>query len=134
MPGFPGVDFIEFDALLNDEERLVRQTARQFVDEQILPIIEKYNREGHFPMQLVPQLGELGFFGASLHGYGCAGMSNVGYGLVMQELERGDSGLRSFVSVQSALVMYPIHAYGVQRKKTSGCPRCRPAKRWDALG
>ena len=112
MPGFPGVDFIEFDSLLNDEERLVRQTARQFVDEQILPIIEKHNREATFPMHLVPQLGELGFFGANLHGYGCAGMSNVAYGLVMQELERGDSGLRSFVTVQSALVMYPIHAYG----------------------
>ncbi len=131
MPGFPGVDFIEFDALLNDEERLVRQTARQFVDEQILPIIEKYNREGHFPKQLVPQLGELGFFGASLHGYGCAGMSNVGYGLVMQELERGDSGLRSFVSVQSALVMYPIHAYGSPAQKDKWLPKMQTG---EALG
>ncbi|HXN63994.1 MAG TPA: acyl-CoA dehydrogenase family protein [Candidatus Acidoferrales bacterium] len=131
MPGFPGVDFIEFDALLNDEERLVRQTARQFVDEQILPIIEKYNREGHFPKQLVPQLGELGFFGASLHGYGCAGMSNVGYGLVMQELERGDSGLRSFVSVQSALVMYPIHAYGSPTQKDKWLPKMQTG---EALG
>ncbi len=131
MPGFPGVDFIEFDALLNDEERLVRQTARQFVDEQILPIIEKCNREGHFPKQLVPQLGELGFFGASLHGYGCAGMSNVGYGLVMQELERGDSGLRSFVSVQSALVMYPIHAYGSPAQKDTWLPKMQTG---EALG
>jgi glutaryl-CoA dehydrogenase len=131
MPGFPGVDFIEFDALLNDEERLVRQTARQFVDEQILPIIEKYNREGHFPKQLVPQLGELGFFGASLHGYGCVGMSNVGYGLVMQELERGDSGLRSFVSVQSALVMYPIHAYGSPAQKDKWLPKMQTG---EALG
>ncbi len=131
MPGFPGVDFIEFDALLNDEERLVRQTARQFVDEQILPIIEKYNREGNFPRQLVPQLGELGFFGASLHGYGCVGMSNVGYGLVMQELERGDSGLRSFVSVQSALVMYPIHAYGSPAQKDKWLPKMQTG---EALG
>jgi glutaryl-CoA dehydrogenase len=125
------VDFIEFDALLNDEERLVRQTARQFVDEQILPIIEKYNREGNFPRQLVPQLGELGFFGASLHGYGCVGMSNVGYGLVMQELERGDSGLRSFVSVQSALVMYPIHAYGSPAQKDKWLPKMQTG---EALG
>ena len=134
MPGFPGVDFIEFDALLNDEELLARQTARQFVDEQIMPIIEKYNREGHFPRQLVPQLGELGFFGASLEGYGCAGMSNVGYGLVMQELERGDSGLRSFVSVQSALVMYPIHAYGSPAEKDKWLPKMQTGKRWAASG
>jgi glutaryl-CoA dehydrogenase len=117
MAGFPGVDFIDFDSLLNDEEKLVRQTARQFVDQEVLPIIEKHNREATFPVHLVPQLGELGFFGASLSGYGCAGMSNVAYGLVMQELERGDSGIRSFVSVQSALVMYPIHAYGSDPQK-----------------
>ena len=111
MP-FPGVDFLEIDPLLNDDERLVRQTAREFVDREVLPIIEKHNREATFPMHLVPQMAELGFFGANLSGYGCAGMSNVAYGQVMQELERGDSGLRSFVSVQSALVMYPIHAFG----------------------
>src|SRR5712692_6607808 len=99
MPAFPGVDFIELDSLLSDEEKLVRRTARQFVDEQVLPIIEKHNREGSFPMQLLPQVAEMGFFGANLKGYGCAGMSNVDYGLVMEELERGDSGLRSFVSV-----------------------------------
>ena len=110
MPPFPGVDFLDFDSLLSDEEKLARNTARQFVDAEIMPIIEEYNREGKFPVQLVPQMAELGLFGASLKGYGCAGMSNVEYGLVTQELERGDSGLRSFVSVQSALVMYPIHA------------------------
>ncbi|HJY88574.1 MAG TPA: acyl-CoA dehydrogenase family protein, partial [Candidatus Acidoferrales bacterium] len=122
MPGFPGVDFIEFDSLLNDEERMVRRAARQFVDEQVIPIIEKHNREGSFPIHLVPQLGELGFFGANLEGYGCAEMSNVAYGLVMQELERGDSGLRSFVSVQSALVMYPIHTYGNEAQKEKWLP------------
>ena len=119
MPAFPGVDFLDFDSLLNDEELLARKTARQFVDEHVIPIIEKHNREATFPLHLVPQLGELGFFGANLEGYGCAGMSNVAYGLVMQELERGDSGLRSFVSVQSALVMYPIHTVwlaGAKRK------------------
>jgi glutaryl-CoA dehydrogenase len=125
MPSFAGVDFIDFDSQLNDEEKLVRQTARQFVDNEILPIIEKHNREGTFPMHLVPQLGELGFFGANLQGYGCAGMSNVAYGLMMQELERGDSGLRSFVSVQGGLVMYPIHSYGSDEQKEKWLPRLR---------
>jgi glutaryl-CoA dehydrogenase len=134
MPGFPGVDFIDFDSLLNDEEKLVRQTVRQFVDEQILPIIEKHNREATFPMNLVPTLGELGFFGANLTGYGCAGMSNVAYGLVMQELERGDSGLRSFVSVQGALVMYPIHEYGSPAQKEKWLPRLQSGKAIGCFG
>ncbi|MGH6631450.1 MAG: acyl-CoA dehydrogenase family protein, partial [Burkholderiales bacterium] len=102
---FRGVDFIDFDSLLSDDERLVRDTARRFIEDNLIPIIEQCNREGRFPRELVKPFGELGFFGASLKGYGCAGMSNVEYGLVMQELERGDSGVRSFVSVQSALVM-----------------------------
>ena len=103
---FQHVDFIKFDSLLNEDERLVRTTARQFVEDNLIPVIEECFREGRFPRELVAQMGELGFFGANLEGYGCAGMSNVEYGLVMQELERGDSGFRSFVSVQSALVMY----------------------------
>src|ERR1700738_2225508 len=123
MPSFPGVDFIDFDSQLNDEEKLVRQTTRQFVDNEVIPIIEKHNREATFPNHLIPQLGELGFFGASLHGYGCAGMSSVAYGLVTQELERGDSGLRSFVSVQSALVMFPIYAYGSDAQKDKWLPQ-----------
>src|SRR5580658_6277391 len=123
MAGFAGVDSIDFDSQLNYEEKLVRQTARRFVDNEIIPIIEKHSREGTFPKHLVPQLGELGFFGASLQGYGCAGMSNVAYGLVTQELERGDSGLRSFVSVQSALVMYPIYAYGSDAQKDKWLPQ-----------
>ena len=131
MAGFPGVDFIDFDSLLTGDEKLVRQTARAFVDEQVLPIIEKHNRDGVFPRHLVPQMGELGFFGASLKGYGCAGMSNVEYGLVTQELERGDSGLRSFVSVQSALVMYPIHAYGSDAQKEKWLPKLQKG---EALG
>jgi glutaryl-CoA dehydrogenase len=122
MPAFPGVDFIEFDSLLSDEEKLARQTARQFVDEQILPIIEECNRKGEFPRHLVPQMAELGLFGASLKGYGCAGMSNVEYGLVTQELGRGDSGLRSCVSVQSGLVMYPIYAFGSEEQKSHWLP------------
>jgi len=134
MSAFPGVDFLDFDSLLNDEERLARGTARQFVDEQVLPIIEKCNRDAKFPMELVPQLGELGFFGANLEGYGCAQMSNVAYGLVMQELERGDSGLRSFVSVQSALVMYPIYRYGSAEQKDKWVPRLQSGKAIGCFG
>lgn len=134
MPGFSGVDFLDFDSLLSDEEKLARQTARQFVDDQIIPIIEECNREGKFPMQLVPQLGELGFFGSNLTGYGCAEMSNVEYGLVMQELERGDSGLRSFVSVQSGLVMYPIHAFGSDAQKDKWLPLLQQGKSIGSFG
>ena len=101
---FRGVDFIEFDSLLTDDERLVRDTTRKFIEDNLIPIIEECNRAGRFPRELVKPMADLGFFGASLKGYGCAGMSNVEYGLVTQELERGDSGVRSFVSVQSALV------------------------------
>ena len=131
MPSFPGVDYLDIDSFLTDEEKLARQTARQFVDEQLLPIIEEYNREGKFPLQLVPQLGELGFFGANLNGYGCAGMSNVEYGLVTQELERGDSGLRSFISVQSGLVMFPIYAFGTDAQKDRWLP---PLQQGKAIG
>ena len=134
MPSFPGVDFLDFDSLLSDEEKLARQTARQFVDDEIMPIIEQYNREGKFPVQLVPQMAELGLFGASLKGYGCAGMSNVEYGLVTQELERGDSGLRSFISVQSALVMYPIHAFGSDAQKDKWLPLLQQGKAIGCFG
>jgi glutaryl-CoA dehydrogenase len=134
MPSFPGVDFLEIDSLLTDEERLVRQTAREFVDAEVLPIIEKHNREAKFPLHLVPHMAELGFFGANLTGYGCAGMSNVAYGQVMQELERGDSGLRSFVSVQSALVMYPIHAFGSPAQRDKWLPRLQSGKAIGCFG
>ena len=134
MPAFPGVDFLNFDSLLGDEELLARKTARQFVDEHVIPIIEAHNREATFPMHLVPQLGELGFFGANLKGYGCAEMSNVSYGLVMQELERGDSGLRSFVSVQSALVMFPIHVYGSEEQKNKWLPILQSGKALGCFG
>ena len=134
MPASSGVDFLEFDSLLTDEEKLVRQTAREFVEAEIFPIIEECNREGRFPTQLVPQMAELGFFGASLKGYGCAEMSNVEYGLVTQELERGDSGLRSFVSVQSALVMYPIHSYGSDAQKNKWLPLLQQGKAIGCFG
>src|SRR5262252_5476541 len=119
---FRGVDFIEFDTLLSEDERLVRETARRFIEDNLVPIIEQCNREGRFPRELVKPMADLGFFGASLKGYGCAGMSNVEYGLVMQELERGDSGVRSFVSVQSALVMFPIYAMGSEAQKERWLP------------
>src|SRR6204780_1947585 len=119
---FRGVDFIGFDTLLNDDERLVRDTARKFIEKNLVPIIEECNRAGRFPRELVKPMADLGFFGASLNGYGCAGMSNVEYGLVTQELERGDSGVRSFVSVQSALVMYPIYTFGSDEQKNTWLP------------
>ncbi len=134
MPLFPGVDFLDFDSLLNEEELLARKTTRQFVDAEVIPIIEKCNRDAIFPSQLIPQLGALGFLGANLSGYGCAALSNVAYGLVMQELERGDSGLRSFVSVQSALVMYPIHAFGSAEQKDKWLPRLQSGQAIGCFG
>ncbi|HEU0138794.1 MAG TPA: acyl-CoA dehydrogenase family protein, partial [Bryobacteraceae bacterium] len=107
MARFAGVDYLLIDSLFSDEELLVRQTAGQFVDERVIPLVRDCYRDGRFPEELIPEMARLGFLGANLEGYGCAGMSNVEYGLIMQELERGDSGLRSFVSVQGALVMYP---------------------------
>ena len=120
---FKGVDFLEIDSLLSDDERLVRDNTRLFIEENIIPIIEQCNRDGRFPKELIKPMGELGFYGASLHGYGCAGMSAVEYGLMTQELERGDSGVRSFVSVQSGLCMYPIHAFGSEEQKQKYLPK-----------
>jgi glutaryl-CoA dehydrogenase len=121
---FQGVDFLRLDDLLSDEERLARDAIREFVSREFLPLVQKHVRQdGSFPLELVPRMAELGIFGANLHGYGCAGMNNVAYGLVMQELERGDSGLRSFGSVQGALVMYPIHAYGSEAHKDHWLPQ-----------
>ena len=134
MFAFHGVDYMEIDALFSDQEKLVRQTVREFVDQEITPNIEEWNREGKFPRHLVPLMAELGFFGANLEGYGCAGMSNVEYGLLMQELERGDSGLRSFVSVQGALVMYPIHQYGSEEQKQRWLPALQQGKAIGCFG
>ena len=112
MEKFRGVDYYNVDELLSDEERMVRDAVRDWVEAEFLPIVTEHHRAGTFPVPLIPKLGEMGVFGATLKGYGCAGLSNVAYGLIMQELERGDSGLRSCASVQSGLVMYPIHAFG----------------------
>src|SRR5437868_9655731 len=131
---FRGVDFIAFDSLLSDDERLVRNTARQFIEDNLIPIIEECNRAGRFPRELVKPMAELGFFGANLKGYGCAEMSNVEYGLVMQEMERGDSGIRSFVSVQSALVMYPIYAFGSEEQKQKWLPAMQKGEKLGCFG
>jgi len=123
MADFQGVDFLHLDELLGEEEILARDTVRGFVTKEFLPRLQSHVRQdGSFPMELVPRIAELGLFGANLHGYGCAGMSNVAYGLVMQELERGDSGLRSFASVQGGLVMYPIHSFGSEEQKQRWLP------------
>jgi glutaryl-CoA dehydrogenase len=122
-PKFQPLDFLQLDTLLTEDERLIRGNTRAFVEDNVIPIIEQCNREARFPRELVPKMGELGFFGATIDGYGCAGLNNVEYGLLTQELERGDSGLRSFVSVQSALVMYPIHAFGSEDQKNLWLPK-----------
>lgn len=122
MSRFPGVDFLDFDSMLEEDERLSRDTVREFVDDLVSPIIEECHREGRTPLELVPKIGELGLFGATIDEYGLPGLGNVAYGLIMQELERGDSGLRSFVSVQSSLVMYPIYAFGSQEQKDRWIP------------
>src|ERR1700734_3868205 len=131
MPSFPGVDYLRIDSQFSEQALLVRQTARRFVDERAQPLMRDCFREARFPSELIAEMGRLGFFGANLEGYGCAAMSNVEYGLIMQELERADSGLRSFVSVQGALVMYPILAFGSEQQKQRWLP---PLQSGHAIG
>src|ERR1700683_1304298 len=133
MP-FRGVDYFCVDSLFSEEELMVRQTARRFAEERIAPLIRDCFRDARFPTELIPQMAELGFFGANLEGYGCAGMSNVEYGLIMQELERADSGVRSFVSVQGALVMYPILTYGTEEQKQRWLPRLQSGEAIGCFG
>lgn len=135
MPGFQGVDYYHLDTLLSEDELLVRNTVREFVDERVIPTIARHYEEGVFPMHLVPQMAELGLFGSTLPAkYGCAEMNNVAYGLVMQELERGDSGIRSFASVQSALVMYPIFTFGTDAQKDHWLPLLAAGKAVGCFG
>jgi glutaryl-CoA dehydrogenase len=134
MARFPGVDYLQFDSLLSEQELMVRQTARQFVDDRVLPLVRDAFNTGVFPAQLIPEMAHLGFFGANLEGYGCAGMNNVEYGLIMQEIERGDSGLRSFVSVQGALVMYPIYTYGSEEQKQHWLPKLQSGEAIGCFG
>src|SRR5579859_1159451 len=131
---FQGVDFLHLDSSFSEDELFVRRTARDFVEDNLIPIIEECFRTERFPRELVPVMGELGFFGANLEGYGCAGMSNVEYGLVMQELERGDSGFRSFVSVQSALVMYPVYTFGSDEQKNRWLPALATGEKLGCFG
>jgi len=128
-PKFHGVDFYNLDGLLSEEARAVRDTVRAWVDDNVLPIIGECYVEGRFPKQLIPGMAELGLFGANLpEEYGCAGLDNVAYGLIMQELERGDSGVRSFASVQGGLVMYPIYAFGSDEQKKKWLPQMASGK------
>jgi glutaryl-CoA dehydrogenase len=124
MARFEGIDFYDISALLSEEERMVRDTVRAWVEDALMPIIGKAYVERRFPKELIPGLAELGVLGANLpEEYGCAGLNNVAYGLIMQELERGDSGIRSFASVQGALVMYPIYAFGSDEQKATWLPK-----------
>ncbi|MBI1938790.1 MAG: acyl-CoA dehydrogenase family protein [Ignavibacteriales bacterium] len=135
MQRFAGVDYFDIESLLNEDEKMVRNSVREFVDVEIIPIIEKHYRENSFPMHIVPKLGELGLFGITLpQKYGCAEMNNVAYGLVMQELERGDSGVRSFVSVQSSLVMYPIFTFGSDEQKDYWLPKLASGEKIGCFG
>jgi glutaryl-CoA dehydrogenase len=131
---FQGFDFLHLDKSFSEDELLVRRTAREFVEDNLIPIVEECFRTERFPRELIPTMGQLGFFGANLEGYGCAGMSNVEYGLVMQELERGDSGFRSFVSVQSALVMYPIYIFGSDEQKNAWLPALATGEKLGCFG
>jgi len=135
MQKFVGVDYFNIESLLSEDEKMIRDSIREFVSAEIIPIIEKYNRDGKFPDQLVTKMAELGLFGVTLpQKYSCAELNNVSYGLIMQELERGDSGVRSFVSVQSSLVMYPIYAFGSEEQKDYWLPLLAQGKKIGCFG
>jgi glutaryl-CoA dehydrogenase len=130
----PTLDYFAIDSQFTEQELFVRRTARRFCDERAKPLMKEAFREGRFPEQLIAEMAELGFLGANLEGYGCAGMSAIEYGLVMQELERADSGLRSFASVQGGLAMYAIHAYGSEQQKKRWLPEMAAGKAIGCFG
>jgi len=130
----PFPDYLDTDALLTEEQRLIQKTVRDFVAKEVEPLIGKSYMKEEFPTQIIPQLGELGLLGSSLSGYGLPGMDNIAYGLVMKELERCDSGLRSFASVQGSLVMYPIHAFGSEEQKQEWLPKLASGKAIGCFG
>src|SRR5256712_13054074 len=134
MEKFRGVDYYGVDALLTEDERMVRDAIRDWVEAEYLPIVTEHHRAGTFPVDVIPKLGELGVFGATLKGYGCAGLNPGAVGLIMQELERGDFGLRSAGSVQSGLVMYPIYAYGSEAQKEAWLPLLATGARLGCFG
>src|SRR5258705_7776895 len=124
MPRLSGVDFYDINSLLSEEERQIRDHVRDWVEERYLPLVEKAYEQAYFPAEVIPEIAELGLLGATLpEKYGCAGVNATAYGLAMQELERGDSGLRSFASVQGSLAMYPIYAYGSEAQRKKWLPR-----------
>jgi len=132
---FAGVDYYNIQSLLSEEEIMIRDLVREFVSDEVIPVIEEYNREGKFPLQLISKMAEIGLFGSTLpQKYGGSEMNNVAYGLVMQELERGDSGIRSFVSVQSALVMYPIYTFGSVEQKEKWLPALAKGEKIGCFG
>src|SRR5712691_4407357 len=133
MP-FTGVDYLDCDSLFTEEQRLVRDTVRSWVDEKVLPIIEDAAWEGRFPKELIPDMAAMNLFGSTIADYGLPGLDNVAYGLITQELERGDSGLRSFVSVQSALVMFPIYTFGSQQQRDHWIPKLAHAQAIGCFG
>jgi glutaryl-CoA dehydrogenase len=134
MDKFRGVDYFGIEEHLSDEQRMIRDTVRDWVESRFLPIVTQHHRDATFPVELAKDLGEMGVFGATLKGYGCLGLDNVAYGLIMQELERGDSGLRSFASVQSGLVMYPIYAYGSDAQKERWLPKLQSGEAMGCFG
>ncbi len=131
---FKGADFLNLDAELSDEERMIRDTVRQYVSKEVVPIVAKHFRDGTFHKPWISQVAEMGLLGATLEGYGCAGLGNVAYGLAIQELERGDSGLRSFVSVQGGLVMYPLYAFGSEEQKRKWLPEMAAGRKVGCFG
>jgi glutaryl-CoA dehydrogenase len=131
MEKFRGVDYFGIEEHLSDEQRMIRDSVRDWVELRFLPIVTEHHRNATFPVEIAAELGEMGVFGATLKGYGCLGLDHVAYGLIMQELERGDSGLRSFASVQSGLVMYPIYSYGSDAQKDRWLP---PLQSGEAIG
>jgi len=134
MATYESLNYMEEDLLLTDEERMIRDSVREMVDAEIMPVLQECNRSEKFPMQLIPRFGEMGLLGSTIQGYGCAGLGHVAYGLVMQELERGDSGIRSFCSVQGALVMYPIFTYGSEKQKEKYLPELAKATKIGCFG
>lgn len=128
MAKYESLNYMDFDSLLTDDEKMVRQTIRDFVENEVIPTLQEAHRSETFPKHLIPRFGEIGVLGSNLEGYGCAGLGQVAYGLLTQELERGDSGIRSFCSVQGSLVMYPIHAYGSEEQKNKYLPKLAKAE------
>jgi len=134
MPDLKSPDFYNIDSMLSDDERQVRDTVGKWVDDRVLPIIADCFEHERFPTDLIPEMAEMGLFGPTFHDYGCAGLNNVAYGLIMQELERGDSGIRSFASVQSGLCMFPIHTYGSEEQKKRWLPEMARGRKIGCFG